>query len=783
MTHPTTHTARTRSALAIETGWLPLPTKPALPGRLSLPGKLRRARRKTRNAILLPLAIIIIVLILEAGVAHAEITQIGEIGNKEPNAIIEEGGVAVNQSTGNIYETDISGDRVIEYTPSGELVLMFGKNVNKTKTGTPAANICTQNEITNEHVECEPGEPGSEPGQFNIPSGIAVSPVNEDIYIGDTGNNRVQIFDPTGHYTNQINPGTTNNTTFTLEAFDPNVAGTSTGNILILDRAGERVLEYTPAGQPTGTIYGPATFGKETLYDVESLATDEKDDVYVGGVENVVEFSPEAQAIKTYPGTNSGKVGIDPHTSNIFVANPHGDGKILEIPGEDLLSEFGSIERVRGVGYDVAEGKLYISEFGLRRVAVYGTFPTPPKGPPLVEVAPLLGLTQVTATLAARVTPNGLSSAFYFLYGTDDMLLGAQRAPAVPVGIGSGYARSIANEMVSVQPNTRYYYRVVAENAFGGGSKVEGPVQSFTTPAPAPSAVTGGATEVGSSTVLLNGLVDPGSMGVSSDTRWCFQYGMTTGYEGVSPGSAGDAGEGAGSVSVDTQLAGLRRDTVYHYRLVAVNSLGLGLGSSVCNTPGGVESVGMDETFTTGTPSPPVVETGGASAITATSGTLSATVDPGGIPTTYEFDLGTDTTYGARVFGEETSSMVPLGVTVSVGGLQPGRTYHYRVVASSAYGTSYGLDESFTTPAVPGSGLVAPVTSPLIATPVLSFPSEPRAPKKNGGGKKKHVKKKKVKKKKKRNGKGGKRGAGKAGRVNVKSGVLGSVGSAGGGQA
>jgi len=124
--------------------------------------RLRRARRKTRNLILLPLATIILILILEEGIARAAITEIAEIGHKEPNAIVEEGGLAVNQSTNNIYVTDISGNRVIEYTPSGELVLMLGKNVNKTKTGTAQADICTQNEITTENVECQPGEPGSE---------------------------------------------------------------------------------------------------------------------------------------------------------------------------------------------------------------------------------------------------------------------------------------------------------------------------------------------------------------------------------------------------------------------------------------------------------------------------------------------------------------------------------------------------------------------------------------------------------------------------------------------
>ena len=43
------------------------------------------------------------------------------------------------------------------------------------------------------------GEPGTEPGQFNIPHGIGVDQVNGDVYVCDRENFRIQIFDADGN--------------------------------------------------------------------------------------------------------------------------------------------------------------------------------------------------------------------------------------------------------------------------------------------------------------------------------------------------------------------------------------------------------------------------------------------------------------------------------------------------------------------------------------------------------------------------------------------------------
>jgi hypothetical protein len=97
----------------------------------------------------------------------------------------------------------------------------------------------------------------------------------------------------------------------------------------------------------------------------------------------------------------------------------------------------------------------------------------------------------------------------------------------------------------------------------------------------------------------------------------------------------------------------------------------------------------------------PVTRTDAASEIQTDAATLNATVNPGGSPTSYVFDWGTDTSYGHELpsppgdAGEATSDEA---VSQRIEGLQPRTTYHYRVTAThgSAAGVP-GEDQTFTT--------------------------------------------------------------------------------------
>ena len=126
------------------------------------------------------------------------------------------------------------------------------------------------------------------------------------------------------------------------------------------------------------------------------------------------------------------------------------------------------------------------------------------------------------------------------------------------------------------------------------------------------------------------------------------------------------------------QLTGLASSTTYHYRLVAVNAGGTALGG--------------DRGATT-TPPPPAVVTGGASNVGLSSALLTAVVNPEGQATTYYFQFGTTPSYGLQTPPASLGSGIAnIAVERQLDGLMPNTSYHYRVVAQSKGGISYGAD-------------------------------------------------------------------------------------------
>ena len=112
-------------------------------------------------------------------------------------------------------------------------------------------------------------------------------------------------------------------------------------------------------------------------------------------------------------------------------------------------------------------------------------------------------------------------------------------------------------------------------------------------------------------------------------------------------------------------------------------------------------------------PKPPSVYTGGVAAVSTTSATLKGSVTPHGLETSYVFQYGPTTTYGAQ------TSAVPVGngtaavqVSQAITGLQPGASYHYRIVATSAAGTTNGADVVFMTKKIPLTFKIASTPNP-----------------------------------------------------------------------
>src|SRR5579872_2759269 len=94
---------------------------------------------------------------------------------------------------------------------------------------------------------------------------------------------------------------------------------------------------------------------------------------------------------------------------------------------------------------------------------------------------------------------------------------------------------------------------------------------------------------------------------------------------------------------------------------------------------------------------PPAAQTGGTSSVSDTSAVLHGSVNPNGSATSYHFEWGTTTSYGNKGAAKSGGSGTQTeSVEQTAHNLTPGATYHYRLVASNASGTSDGADHTLT---------------------------------------------------------------------------------------
>ncbi len=113
--------------------------------------------------------------------------------------------------------------------------------------------------------------------------------------------------------------------------------------------------------------------------------------------------------------------------------------------------------------------------------------------------------------------------------------------------------------------------------------------------------------------------------------------------------------------------------------------------------------------------SAPGVSTGSASSITFSSAILSGSVNPNGQITNYVFQYGTTSGYGGQTpLAPAGNGTISIKLTQGVAGLQPGTTYHYRIVAASSAGTSNGKDRTFKTASIPLSVQIAGIPNPVV---------------------------------------------------------------------
>jgi hypothetical protein len=308
-------------------------------------------------------------------------------------------------------------------------------------------------------------------------------------------------------------------------------------------------------------------------------------------------------------------------------------------------------------------------------------------------------LTPTTAAVKGTVNPEGVPvTACEFVYGPDleGVVQFSQSVPCSPSPGSGNTAVSVSATLTGLEPSGLYFYRLSATNANGTSQTPEESGYFFVPPA-VEGVSTGSAEELSNSAAKLTGSLTPDG----TDAHYYFEYGTTEAYGSKSPALPGtDAGTGGSEckppggakcspAAAATTIGSLAENTTYHYRLVAVNSIGTTHGSDRQFRTFGLPQVQAE------------AEVKAAEQAGQTSATLQAKIDPEGPETTYRFEYSETTGYGTSVpvpdgtvaAGQELVS-VPAAV---VSNLKIGTTYHYRVVASNVYGTTKGPDQQFKT--------------------------------------------------------------------------------------
>jgi hypothetical protein len=513
--------------------------------------------------------------------------------------------------------------------------------------------------------------PGSEAGQIDTPGRAAVEQSTGNLFVVDSGNDRVQVFAPNG-------PGTAEPlTAFGSDSLSEpwgiaiaEVAGQT--SIYVADAGNDRILKYDSdeAAVPGFTLdaafvspvegSGPGEVGDFKA----ALAVDPgSGDLLLADTANqlIQRFEADGTFASAFDGSNgasafAGPIDVAVNSSgDVYVidasgdiANAEGTSKALRYSGAGVfkaqLGPVGTHERVATITVNPGDDSVVVSG---DQDAVYEAGP-----PPF-----LAALGVFDSANQALPSPSILETALY------DSVSGL----AIDAGTGG-----------------RLY--VVLDSGVYFGTRYGSPeIQVFGEIFPPrvtidpvdPAGITGNE-------ALIEGSVNPNGL----PAEWRLRYRV--------PGAAGwvnlpveQAGSGTAPTPISVQLTGLLPKTGYEAQIVASNSDGTSNSPAV--------------SFST-VEGPPAASVTFASGVAQDEAWLNGGVNPFAQATTYRFEYGTqpcDATQCTAVPAGSPDSagtgMATKRVAVRVRGLQAGTTYHFRLVAENANGTKASAEQAFST--------------------------------------------------------------------------------------
>lgn len=669
--------------------------------------------RTARCATLALLALVLIASLASSASAKQARLFAGSFGaatsipaNPYPLSSIEF--VAVDETSHDVYVTDSFNHRIEKFDSTGNLILMLGKDVNKTKVETAAPeaeeNLCTA--VSGD--ECQVGQAAPTPGAFESPEFLAVDnssgPSKGDLYVADKGTTvneeqTVSINATSGTFTLSFEGQTTaplpfDATNNEVEAALRALSTIGPGNVSVFGPPGSyrAAFQYKLGGlnlpqmtaSSSGLSGGAATAAVATVAQGSSTTRVEK-------------FDPAGQSISGW-----GEAG---QLDGSSITNPP-----APVSGPFGAGTFGGIE---GIAVD-ASGDLWITanremfEFRSDGGFVTGWQPAEANNGIAIDSATnfyyLIGsqiqefdfagheIGSLAPTAAELETEHVGVRGLTVDPSTDDLYLDV-------IGHHGGSSRiqrydssckpeiSEFNDRPGCPPLESFGAGLISE--FPGGIAIDSSTHalyvadgdhfiSFAS-LTAPDAVTTKPTNLDHISATLNGTVDPAGIELNPGTEGCrFEWGETTayGHTAACDKTAAQIGSGTSTVEVSADITGLEIGKTYHYRLVASNHNDV---NGFINEP----SVGQDLPF-----GPPLIESTSAIDVAATSATLQTQINPNDLDTHVRIEYGTE----AGVY-EQATEEIDVGsagtgqlVTTRLQGLAPATTYHYRVIAENVLG-------------------------------------------------------------------------------------------------
>lgn len=263
---------------------------------------------------------------------------------------------------GNLYVSEIGNHRIQVFTPEGEFLREWGGQ-------------------------------GAAPGQFNEPWGLAVDQERSFVYVADTWNHRVQKFDLEGELITQW--GTFADTGGQASGAESqfwgprDVAVDDEGNVYVTDTGNKRIQKFDPDGKFLAQWGGAGAQLGQFSEPVGIAVSDASGDIFVADTWNrrVQRFDKDFNPVKQWfvQGWDTESVVNKPYIAvdgenNVYITDPEGyrviefdrQGKLLVVWGE-FGSGDGQFNLPTGIAVGPG-GEVYVADSENHRVM---QFPAP----------------------------------------------------------------------------------------------------------------------------------------------------------------------------------------------------------------------------------------------------------------------------------------------------------------------------------------------------------------------------------------------------------------------